>query len=586
MFCRVIMENQTTPRKHRKNERGAALVTVLMISALLIVAATALLLEASMNTANITDAAAEEQAYYAAESGIQTVINVLRGNVIANTLIDPSKPATHLNNRIDYIKAFKLIASNEPGDTSSEARLSRWIQYDLANPDRVILGSPLTYTTKNGFAFKVAVENPDNPNDTISYNTSGKIDNQTSVKTWDNGNLTIQYVSTTVNNLDTATGTATTDFGKFVITGSGTIPTRVRFAINVNITKPYPAVKTIRGFIEAGTITNNFVGTVKLFYDSQNFIINGSTISLSSGILIDLPLRVGYQVTLNPPDSNLGETPVSGSMTTPEPIRLVIRSTGFGPRGAQKQLEAVIQKNHFNGLSAPSPLLLIGPNPGTVFNPGTSNGTNYSGIDTERRAFLPPIGVTNDPNLNLVNYELTHGPPQKFNGNIVGTVSNVSDEMPFWLQSPTNLDKTLKLLREVADASGRYFPAGVTPTGGFGDNASGTGITYVDGNLTFSGAGGGILVVTGELVFQGGFDFKGLVIITGANGMRRAGGGNGFLQGNMIVAPYDPANLVGGFLPPKYDISGGGNSDIVYNSSSVDSGLSALSNLVQGVAEK
>jgi hypothetical protein len=41
---------------------------------------TALLLEASMNTANITDATAEDQAYYAAESGIQDTINALRGN--------------------------------------------------------------------------------------------------------------------------------------------------------------------------------------------------------------------------------------------------------------------------------------------------------------------------------------------------------------------------------------------------------------------------------------------------------------------------------------------------------------------------
>ncbi len=63
----------------RKNERGAALVTVLMISFLLLVAVGALLLETSMNTANVTDATAEQQAYYAAESGIQTALNVLRG---------------------------------------------------------------------------------------------------------------------------------------------------------------------------------------------------------------------------------------------------------------------------------------------------------------------------------------------------------------------------------------------------------------------------------------------------------------------------------------------------------------------------
>jgi type II secretory pathway component PulK len=62
----------------RNGERGAALITVIMISFLLLVAVAALLLEASTNTANVTDATAEEQAYYAAESGIQTAVNILR----------------------------------------------------------------------------------------------------------------------------------------------------------------------------------------------------------------------------------------------------------------------------------------------------------------------------------------------------------------------------------------------------------------------------------------------------------------------------------------------------------------------------
>ena len=76
---------QLIQKRCRKNERGAALVMVLLISFLLIIAVGALLLEASMNTANMTDATAEEQAYYAAESGIQTAgagnrnVTIVRG---------------------------------------------------------------------------------------------------------------------------------------------------------------------------------------------------------------------------------------------------------------------------------------------------------------------------------------------------------------------------------------------------------------------------------------------------------------------------------------------------------------------------
>ncbi len=88
------------------------------------------------------------------------------------------------------------------------------------------------------------------------------------------------------------------------------------------------------------------------------------------------------------------------------------------------------------------------------------------------------------------------------------------------------------------------------------------------------------------LRFKGGFNFNGLIIVTGTDGISRSGGGGGSLQGNMIVAPFIATDLNKGFLAPKYDISGGGGSEIVYNSNSVANGLGALNNFVKGVAEK
>jgi len=602
---------QMTKSKCRKNERGAALITVLMISFLLLVAVIALLLEASMNTANVTDATAEEQAYYAAESGIQSVINVLRGNVTPSPLINPAPSPSPGDNKIDYFKAVKLCTSNASCNCTTdvctstldtELRLSRWLPYDSTYTDRVILGATTSatqppYTPQSGFAYKIKIENPDNVGNTISYNTSGKIDTLNS-----SGNLTITYQSTSVSNLDVSKGIAKDiNFGRFVISGSGTIPSKVRFSINVNLTQPYITTKVIRGYISPGIITDTSVGSV-IWYDSESFIVTGSTITLTGGLPIDPPVedpvgskvfRVGYAVPLS-----LSETLVIGSITAPEPIRLLIRSTGFGPRGAQKQLEAIIQKNYFNELSAPSPLTLIGAstasNGSFVFNPGTSTGTVYNGKDVYLKAFLPPIGVTNDANLAAVNYGLTHPPPNKYNGSIYGTASNITDELPFWLQSPVNLDATLTQLKEVAKASKRYFPIGSTKpaNGDYGDNSNATGITYIEGDLEFSQLGGGILVVTGGLTFKGGFNFNGLIIVTGANGINRTGGGSGVLQGNMIVAPYNSNSLscnpnnVTCFLAPKYDISGGGGSEIVYNSNNVANGLGALSNFVKGVAEK
>ena len=619
---------QVIPDKFRKDERGAALVTVLLITMLLLGAVTALLLEASMNTANVTDATAEDQAYYAAESGIQETINVLRGNTTPLELIVPTASPTDPVNKIDYVKATRISASNINGDTSTEARLSRWLNYDTTYPDRVILGKTTfagqpAYTRQNGLAYKIKIENPDNVGNIVTYNTTAKfIDNQVSSKIWTDaasGNsLTISYVPPGIITKDVSTGIATTDFGKFVVTGSGptfsttgvTIPTKVRFAFNVNLTVPYNATKVIRGYIEPGTISDN-TSNVKITFDSQLFVIAGSTITVTGGTEISPPgilldecvatgcfiYRVGYQIPLNTPNTNFGQTVINGTITAPEPTRLVIRSTGFGPRGAQKQLEAIIQKNYFNGLSAPSPLTLIGP-PSTslpnlpatsfMFNPGTSNGTAYDGKDVFLKAWLPPIGVTNDTNLNVVNFGLMHPPPNRFNGVVFGTASNVQDELPFWLQSPTNLDATLTMLKDVAKASGRYFGPGdsLPGNGDYGNNANATGITYVDKDLEFSQTGGGILIVTGTLTFKGGFNFNGLIIVTGQGGIRRTGGGQGRLQGNMIVAPYLPNDLLKGFLAPYYNIEGGGGSEIIYNSNNVANGLGALSNFVKGVVER
>lgn len=640
-------ETRLVQKRCRKNERGAALVMVLLISFLLIVALSALLMETSMNTANVTDATAEEQAYYAAESGIQSVVNVLRGNTVPSPLINPSPSPSPTDNKIDYVKALKKCTSNISCNCATGActnpldaapRFSRWMTYDTNFPDRVILGNAAAYTERNGLAYSIKVENPDNVNNQIAYSAGGYIGSRGVLSvTWPgltvNDSATITYVPKANNTIDVSAGPVNNiDFGKFVISYRGTgavIPTRTRFAINLSITVPFPVKKVIRGFIEVGTIGPT--STAWILYDSQEYVIAGSTISLSPlpgcsfpacGIYEDItPLpppdgyyRLGYRVTPTYPAAanTTADTRVVGSMTAPEPIRLLIRATGYGPHGARKELEAIIQKSYFNGLGAPSPLTLIGPPctpvgtctptlpptnpvpPAFIFNPGTSTGTVYSGKDVRLKAFLPPIGVTDDLNLDTVHYGVTHPAPNKYNGKVFGTVSNIVDELPFWLQSPKNLDATLQQLKAVAVASGRYYTTNPPSSGvgRYGDPATATGITYVDGDLEFSQEGGGILVVTGGLTFKGGFVFNGLVVVTGAAGINRTGGGGGSLQGNMIVAPYTAsgiaclANNTTCFLAPRYDISGGGSSEIIYNSNNIANGLDALTNFVKGVAEK
>jgi hypothetical protein len=615
--------------KTRENEKGAAVVMVILISFLLLVACAGVLLESSMNSANVTDAVAEQQAYYAAESGIQSSLNVLRGNTDPLTASTESEPdfwasvnplrliettasasasPSPTPNKIDFRKAVTLSTSNYANDPSDKPRLSRWLNYNYTSPgksypDRVKVGAG------NDNGFSLSITDPDRTGEILAFRTDqpeetggrkifyDKRDKQwkSSITIGTNGNTaTFSYTPHSIiypNNLDVSSGSANTNFGSFKVSvvGSGVTATNfptaegIRFQIIIDMTAPYTFTREIRGWIKPSTVNNG--ATVTFDYDSKEYDMMGSRIILDND---------PQTITANGASVN-----VSGKMTQTEPTRLIVRSTGYGPRGAKKELETVVQKNFFNGMTAPATLTLVGPpqNPQNasdkaVFLPGTSAAMEYSGKDVvpNSNLIIPPIGTTNEENLETVLSETCNCPPKPYNGRMVGTPSNVEAEMPYWLQSPKNLDETIRRLRQTAESSGRLFTNGQMPSG-FGDNLNARGITFIEGNATLGNsnsgqAGGGILVVTGKLTLNGKFNFNGLIIVTGAGGIDRQGAGNGIIQGNVVVAPYNKNNLGAGFLPPKYDLSGGGASDVVYNSSSIANGMIAVSNFVLGVVEK
>lgn len=659
----------TENSESRKNERGAALVTVMMTSFLLLVAVAALLLEASMNTANVTDATAEEQAYYAAESGIQSVIDALRHNPVPDPLIDPSKtplppdPLADPANLMDYRKAIDLWTSNatctKSGGTvtctdplDNVARLSRWIKYDDTYTDRVVLGS--NYSPLNGFAYSVEVSDPDNTDGTVAFTVTGGIDDGTGNYLGSRvlGGTTVSFQPPVGEQvLDVSIGPGNGNIGQFRWSGTGAgIPgvdanfdQLVRFKIVVSFTRPQNTSAIIRGYVippNAASPLKSLSGTcprpvVSYLFDSEGYIAGGSKTTITG----TAPASPAAGCTVEETSTNSSKrgpygTYLTGylvqglassvdqtfnvSMTRPEPTRLMIRSTGYGPRGARKELETIIQKNYFGGLGAPASLTLIGPpctrttptapcvrgplSPASTdfnFAPGNSSPVFYTGKDSQLRIFVPPIGLTNATNVTTVRNSV-----RTFNGHVYGNVENVKDELPYWLQNPANLDDTVQLLKETAISSGSYWgPASNPPTSGvYGDWNTATGVTFVDRDVTISQDGGGILVVTGKLTFKGTFRFNGLVLVTGKDGHyeRNGGGGQqGVLAGTMIVAPYIPGwstqtcmndntitDKLDCFLSPRYAISGGGSSDLMYNSQNVTNGLSGLGNFVKGVAEK
>ncbi|HUE83649.1 MAG TPA: hypothetical protein VMM84_16230 [Pyrinomonadaceae bacterium] len=165
----MLRTNQTSTAhqvQFRKKERGAALISTLLFSALLLTAGGMLILTTSMTGINTFDSASELQAYYGAEAGVQATLNVLRGNVKPSPLFNSDPNAEE--NEIDFQKALTKSTSNlasDPNTSGFPARLSRWLSYNYTSPgntyaDRVAISD--NYTPFNGIAYNVVLSDPDN----------------------------------------------------------------------------------------------------------------------------------------------------------------------------------------------------------------------------------------------------------------------------------------------------------------------------------------------------------------------------------------------------------------------------------------
>jgi len=147
--------------KDRREERGAALITVLLLATLILSAGGALVLTSTLSATNAIDSTAEMQAYYGAESGLQATINILRGNVYNNA----STPDA------SFRAVVEPSASNVTGDSATSqniARLSNWLSYNSSG--RVVVPN-----SNNQIAFDVTARDLDDSKD-VRYTTTGAFD--------------------------------------------------------------------------------------------------------------------------------------------------------------------------------------------------------------------------------------------------------------------------------------------------------------------------------------------------------------------------------------------------------------------------
>ncbi|HWT00448.1 MAG TPA: hypothetical protein VN256_09385 [Pyrinomonadaceae bacterium] len=576
----------------RRGERGAALISALLLAILLLTAGGALVLTTTMSATKSIDSTAEMQAYYGAEAGLQSTMNVMRGNIYSSA----DTPV------VDFRKAVMPDESNADGDPATAAnvaRLSNWLSYDDAGsyPSRVVANGG---DGVNAISYDVAVRDIDD-SQTVSYSTAGAFEAGSSGCTVGGGGLTltcgvgantftITYVPQGATTHD-AYPAVNTGLGSFSITktanGDINLDHPARFRMRINQTLPWVAYDTVNAAITGG---GKAVGsTLKITFAGSTAKVDGTSFALCGGCS---PLTFNYPAATGAGGATA--TALTSTLTAPEPRRILVRSTGYGPKGAIKRLEMVLNQSAFD-FEAPAVLTMRGSDDGTPlnFDSGSSGSKQYTGVDhagveIDLPTFAVSGGDVSTANTGIKKHETVNDPELGYldNGTLPAgtTVSTMQVSTPDFLETAQDARDALDILQASAYSRDRYYaPAAGTVKTVTAANTTPTGITFVDGDCELDG-GSGLLVVTGTLRMQGNPNFSGVILVLGDGIVDRSGGGSGEIYGAMVVAAFD-RNGTGGFTAPTYTTDGGGDSTFQYDSLAVSRALGAIGAASGGVRE-
>jgi hypothetical protein len=546
--------------RDRSGERGAALLTALLISLLLLAAGGALIMTTALAATSTIDSTAEQQAYYAAEAGLQESLAVLRGHTA------PRNPA---NDTTDYITYTQAVANS--------GTLSKWLTYSntFGGNSRVVLTDPTTYSVYSGMAFATQVTDPDNVS-RIEFTVSGIFPNSTksnkSIIDFGGGSdkATVTYTApAAATGANAINGTGNTTLGSFAVSGqNGLVTVDEPFNLTITQTAPYAQTLVISCRLQ-GNITA-LANTVALVFPTQVNNIGGVIYSRSA---------LSFPVSLS------GNTTLPVTVTAPEPYRVKVQSTGYGPRGAKKQLQMLVSRFGFD--FKPNAAITIRSDDSDAqgtYRIGDSSKYKYNGNDNSGGASLPAFAVTGTNDYTYITGLIPNA--TQVQGLSPISKVNVSD-LPTFLQTPQAARDFLNVMRGDAYNSNsslnRYFTS-CPSTLDFGASTKDGLLTFIDGDCALPPAGGkGILIVTGTLDMRGSADFKGIVLVLGKGELYRDGGGGDVSLGSIVVARFDSTGT--NFLAPTFDTNGAGGSSVRYDSQWVDKALKAVGPRVMGVSE-
>ncbi|HYL84873.1 MAG TPA: hypothetical protein VE263_11605 [Candidatus Angelobacter sp.] len=253
------------------------------------------------------------------------------------------------------------------------------------------------------------------------------------------------------------------------------------------------------------------------------------------------------------------------------------------PSGSRRMTQYEVERTTLPSL--PGAMIFDGPNPS--YGAPNSNAFNVSGADAAQgpnggtgcgaAVNQPALGGYDNNSVTSLLGQLNR--PGSYTSAAPYTATPAVSNVNTALGPLATVDGLTNLVNSITAAAGpdNVFPNAnsSTPTN-LGTNTA-PAINVVQGDYSLGGSGTGILLVTGTLTMSGTPSFNGIIMAIGKGNVVKNGGGNGTLDGSLLVAnlysdtPPTYSHLIplGANNPPgipTMNWNGGGNATIQYDS--------------------
>ena len=251
------------------------------------------------------------------------------------------------------------------------------------------------------------------------------------------------------------------------------------------------------------------------------------------------------------------------------------------PSGSRRMVQYEISQNTLPPI--PGAIVFDGPTPDFNTNPHSA-AFSVTGVDTHTGpnggAGCPP--ASSEPGLGGYNAAAAANLTTQTNrpGSFAGSPTGIAD-VSSQLGPLATVDGLNALVSSVTSMAGTnvYGPSPLPNPSTLNPGTTSPVnpvINVVNGDYTLPGSGSGILLVTGTLTMSGNPSWNGLILVVGKGNVVKNGGGNGTLDGSLLVANMfsDPGTwthpiALGLNNPPGTPTiawNGGGNATVQYDS--------------------